>query len=47
VRQFLAGWASTITYVWHCALFFLPRVYTSDAVILTVATFAIVNMVAS
>jgi TIR domain len=46
-RQFLAGWTSAITYVWHHALFFLPQVHTSDAVILTAATFAIVNMIPS
>jgi TIR domain-containing protein len=46
-RQFLAGWTSAITYAWQYALFFLPKVYTSDAVVLTLAGFAIVNMIAS
>jgi hypothetical protein len=46
-RHFLESWTSTIAYVWHYALFFLPKVYTSDAVVLTIASFAIVNMIAS
>jgi len=46
-RQFLESWTSAIAYVWHYVLFFLPKLYTTDAVILTLATFAIVNMVAS
>jgi hypothetical protein len=46
-RQFLESWTSAITYVWHYVLFFLPKVYTSDAVVLTLAGFAIINMIAS
>jgi hypothetical protein len=46
-RQFLGSWTSVITNAWHYALFFLPKVYTSDAVVLTLAGFAIINMIAS
>jgi len=46
-RQFLESWTSAIAYAWQYALFFLPKVYTSDAVVLTLAGFAIINMIAS
>jgi len=47
VRQFLESWTAAIAQVWHYVLFFLPKLYTTDAVVLTIATFAIVNMIAS
>jgi TIR domain len=46
-RQFLEGWTSVVTHAWHYVLFFLPKVYPSDAVMLTFAGFAIINMIAS
>jgi len=46
-RQFSESWTSIVTYAWHQVLFFVPKVYTSDAMVLTFAVFAIINMVAS
>jgi hypothetical protein len=46
-RQFFESWTSVVAYAWQHVLFFIPKVYTSDAMVLTFAVFAIINMVAS
>jgi len=46
-RQIFASWTSVVTYVWQKLLFFVPKVYKSDAIMLTLVAFAVVNMVVS
>src|SRR5262249_43947489 len=46
-RKAFASWTDLVTYSWQHALFFVPQVYASDAMVMTFALFAVVNLVAS
>lgn len=44
-RSFFELWTVIVQYVWTHVLFFLPKVYGSDALVLTLMLFAAVNMI--
>ena len=46
-KLLLGSWVSTLTFVWQHVLFFLPKIYETDALVLTLVSFAVVNMVVS
>jgi hypothetical protein len=46
-HQVIESWTSFVAQAWRTVLFFLPAVQVSDAIVLTFALFAIVNMLAS
>ncbi len=46
-KLLLGSWVSTLTFVWQHVLFFLPKIYETDALVLTFVSFAVVNMVVS
>jgi hypothetical protein len=46
-HQFIESWTSFVAQAWRTVLFFLPAVEVSDAIVLTFALFATVNMLAS